>query len=176
PKLNFHLFRLTPFEVDVATAVDFGDGRFTFDPSGRDIPLFRPDQRPEPEAWRPASEWEIPAAIPCRLLGAASYVITADLLDNLIHLGLSAAAADELARYTGVVFRTEARLRQTIQSLTQGAAILALFDPLLAGALTEDSPKAHLVPTPIQPDPTAVAVAVGNDIHSLPIEHQRIAA
>jgi hypothetical protein len=176
PKLNFHLFRLIPFEVDFATTVDFGDGRFTFDPSGRDIPLFRPDQRPEPEDWHPATEWEIPAAMPCRLLGAASYVITADLLDGLIHLGLSAAAADELSRYAGVVFRTEARLRETIKSLSQAAAILALFDPLLAGALTEDSPKAHLIPTPIQTDPTAVAVAVGNDIHSPPVEHQRIAA
>jgi hypothetical protein len=176
PKLNFHLFRLIPFEVNFATRFDFGEGRFTFDPSGRDVPLFRPDQRPDPENWRPASEWEIPAAIPCRLLGAASYSITAELLDDLISLGLSQAAADELARYAGVVFRTEARLRQTIQSLTQSAAILALFDALLAGAITEDSPKAHLIPTAIQPDPSAVAVAVGPDTSSLSIEHQRIAA
>jgi hypothetical protein len=176
PKLNFHLFRLVPFKVDFATAVALGDGRFTFDPSGSDIPLFRPDQRPNLEDWRPASEWEIPAAMPCLLLGAASYVITAALLDDLIHLGMSAAAADELSRYTGIVFRTEARLRDTIQSLSQASAILALFDPLLGGALTEDSPKAHLIPTPIQTDPTAVAVAVGNDIHSAPIEHQRVAS
>ena len=46
PKLNVHLLRLLPFEVNFATAADFGEGRFTFDPSGRDIPLFRPDQRP----------------------------------------------------------------------------------------------------------------------------------
>lgn len=48
PKLNFHLFRLLPFEVRFATAVNFDSGRFTFDPSGRDIPLFMPSQRPDP--------------------------------------------------------------------------------------------------------------------------------
>src|SRR5215813_13030503 len=141
PKLNFHLFRLLPFEVDFATRFDLGEGRFTFDPSGRDISLFRPDQRPDPENWRPVSEWEIPAAISCRLLGAASYSITADLLDHLIAIGLSQNAANELARYTGVVFRSETRLRETIESLTQSVAILALFDAILGGAITEDSPK-----------------------------------
>src|SRR5262249_44408876 len=88
PKLNFHLFRLPPFAVKFATAVDFGEGRFTFDPSGRDIPLFRPDQRPEPQDWRPPSEWEFPAAMSCRLLGAASYTVTAALIDDLIQSGL----------------------------------------------------------------------------------------
>jgi hypothetical protein len=176
PKLNFHLFRLLPFEVNFATAADFGDGRFTFDPSGRDIPLFRPDQRPDPQNWRPPSEWELPAPTPCRLLGAAQYTITAALIDELIDVGLSQPAADELSRYAGVLFRSEAHLRETVESLNQSAAILALFDPLLAGAITVDSPKAHLIPTEIQPDPSALAVAVGADIRSLSIEHQRIAA
>jgi hypothetical protein len=176
PKLNFHLFRLLPFEVNFATAAALGEGRFTFDPSGRDVPLFRPDQRPEPQDWRPPSEWEFPAPISCRLLGAASYTVTAALIDDLIQLGLSAPAADELYRYAGILFRSEARLRETIESLNESTAILALFDALLAGAIMEDSPKAHLIPTAIQPDPSAVAVALGSSINSLPIEHQRIAA
>jgi hypothetical protein len=176
PKLNFHLFRLPPFEVNFATAFDLGEGRFTFDPSGRDVPLFRPDQRPAPDSWHPPVEWEIPAPIPCRLLGAASYVISADVLDTLVQQGLPQAAADELARYAGSVFRGEARLRQTIRSLTQSAAILALIDVLLAGSITADSPKAHLIPTALQPDPSAVSVAVGADTSSPSIDHQRIAA
>ena len=177
PKLNFHLFRLLPFEVRFATAaVDFGSGRFTFDPSGRDIPLFMPSQRPDLQAWRPAREWEIPAPLPCRLLGTAQYVITADLIDALINAGLSPTAADELTRYVGVRFHHEARLRQTIQSLEHAAAILALFDPLLAGAITPDSPKARLIPTTIQPDPSAVAISVGLDTSTPTVEHQRIAA
>lgn len=176
PKLNFHLFRLLPFEVNFATAHNFEEGRFTFDPSGRDIPLFRPDQRPDPQNWRPPLEWEIPAPIPCRLLGAAQYTITAELIDELINLGLAASAAGQLSRYVGVLFRGEARLRKTIESLSESAAILALFEPLLAGAITTDSPKARLIPTTIQPDPSAVAVAVGPNIDSPTIEHQLIAA
>ncbi len=176
PKLNFHLFRLLPFEVNFATAADFDDGRFTFDPSGRDIPLFRPDQRPDPQKWRPPREWELPAPIPCRLLGAAQYTINAELIDELVGLGLTQPAVDELSRYVGVLFRSEARLRETVESLGESAAILALFDPLLAGAITVDSPKAHLIPTAIQRDPSAVAIAVGTAIGSPTIEHQPIAA
>jgi hypothetical protein len=176
PKLNFHLFRLLPFEVRFATAASLEDGRFTFDPSGRDRPLFRPDQRPDPEEWHAALEWELPAPMPCRLLGAAQYGITAGLVDELVDLGLSQAAANDLSRYAGVTFRSEARLRETIETLGQSAAILALFDPLLARAITEESPKARLIPTTIQPDPSAVSVALGADITSAAIEHQRIAA
>ena len=70
PKLSFHLFRLRAFEVRLATPADLGERRFTFDPSGRDVPLFRPARRPDPDAWRPVAEWELPAPIPCRLLAA----------------------------------------------------------------------------------------------------------
>lgn len=176
PKLNLHLFRLLPFEVNFATAFDFGQGRLTFDPSGRDIPLFGPAQRKDRLECSTPREWEMPAPIHCHLLGAASYRITADLIDELVNLGLSQAAASELSRYVGILFRGEARLRRTIESLGQSAAILALIDPLLAGSITDDSPKAHLIPTEIQPDPSAVAVAVGPQIGSPTIEHQRIAA
>jgi hypothetical protein len=176
PKLNFHLFRLPPFEVNFATADDFGSGRFTFDPSGRDIPLFSPDQRTDPESCHAVREWELPAPLPCRLLGAASYMITEELIDNLIGHGLSQPAAQELSHYAGTVFRNEARLRETIETLSQSAAILALFEQLLEGALTDDSPKAHLIPSAIQPDPSAVAVATGADKDAAPLEPPRIAA
>jgi hypothetical protein len=125
PKLNFHLFRLLPFEINFATAARFGDGRFTFDPSGRDNPLFRPGQRADPPKCGPPREWELPAPIPCRLLGAAYYTITADVIDRLVTVGLSQPAADELSRYVNVLFRSEARLRETVESLSESAAILA---------------------------------------------------
>jgi hypothetical protein len=176
PKLNFHLFRLLPFEVNFATPADLGEGRFVFDPSGRDTPLFRPDQRADPPACGQPREWELPAPIPCRLLGDARYMVTAELIDELVGLGLSQPATDQLSRYAGITFRGEARLRETVRSLSESAAILAIFDPLLAGAITADSPKARLVPTEIQRDPSAVAVAVGAEIDSPAIEHQRIAA
>jgi hypothetical protein len=176
PKLNLHLFRLLPFEVNFATAADFGEGRFVFDPSGRDISLFRPDQRADPPACGAPREWEIPAPISCRLLGAAHYQITAEVIDELVDLGLSQAAANELSRYLGVEFRSEARLRETVNSLPNAAAILALFDTLLGGSITVDSPKVYLIPSDIQRDPSAVAVAVGDEINSLTLEHQHIAA
>jgi hypothetical protein len=68
PKLNFFLYRLFAYEVVKATPWDFGDERFTFDPSGRDIPIFRPSQRLGNAAWTPVQEWQLPAPIPCRLL------------------------------------------------------------------------------------------------------------
>ena len=176
PKLNFHLLRLLPFEINFASAANFGAGRFTFDPSGRDIPLFRPDQRSGPQECHPPREWELPASIPCRLLGAARYLLTVELIDELVKDGLSQPAADELSRYVSVLFRSEARLRETIESLNESVDLLSHFDALLAGAITEDSPKAHLIPTVIQPDPSAVAVARGSDISTSAVEHQQIAA
>jgi hypothetical protein len=176
PKLNFHILRLLPFEVRFVTPAELGQGRFTFDPSGRDIPLFRPDQRTSPQECHPPQEWEMPAPIPCRLLGEARYMITAELVDDLVDLGLTGAATDELSRYVGVLFRDEARLRKTMASLDASTEILSRFDKLLAGALTGDSPKAHLIPSAIQPDPSAVAITTGPSSHAPPIEHQAIAA
>lgn len=175
-KLNFHLYRQLPFEVNFATPAKFGDGRFTFDPSGRDIALFRPDQRPDPPEWNPPREWELPAPIPCRLLNSAQYRITAGVIDDLIANGLSQPAADELAVYSGVLFRNETRLRETVESLNTACEILEQFSTLLAQALTETSPKAYLIPTNIQPDSSAIAVAKGDHKESLPVEHQAIIA
>ncbi|MBE9066446.1 hypothetical protein IQ260_07255, partial [Leptolyngbya cf. ectocarpi LEGE 11479] len=58
PKLNVHLYRLTAFPVQFATPFSFADGRFSVDPSGRDMPLFRPDQRSNLDDWRIPQEWE----------------------------------------------------------------------------------------------------------------------
>ena len=68
PKLNFFLYRLFAYKVIKATPWDFGDQRFTFDPSGRDIALFRPSLRIDNTEWTPVQEWQLPAPIPSRLL------------------------------------------------------------------------------------------------------------
>lgn len=90
PKIAFHLYRLRAWEIAAGTpAVPFGGdptpagearGAFTFDPSGRDVPLFMRRSRPQDPAtpteparwgrWRPAREWELPGPMPCRLLGS----------------------------------------------------------------------------------------------------------
>ena len=71
PKIVFHLFPLTSYRVTDATPVTRPDGAtFLFDPSGRDVPLFAPRRRIDDyETWRTALPWELPAPIPCRLLG-----------------------------------------------------------------------------------------------------------
>jgi hypothetical protein len=187
PKLNFHLYRLQPFKVEFATPYDLGTGQFTFDPSGRDIPLFRPDQRLSTEAWQLVQEWQLPAPIPCRLLGDARYTLSTDTIAVLTAAGMNAAAAEELASYVGIPFRHEPRLRQTLASLDSFSTIPSplkslLVETLLAASLTPASPKAYLIPTPIHDDPIAIAVITGNTASpdkSLPeglppIEHQQI--
>ncbi|MEM9088871.1 MAG: hypothetical protein AAGC93_09025 [Cyanobacteria bacterium P01_F01_bin.53] len=192
PKLNIHLYRLSAFSVQFATAVDFGEGRFTFDPSGREIPLFRPDQRGELEDWRSPQEWEFPAPIPCRLLGDARYQLSADLVDGLNIPASLPLSPGSLSSLVGVPFRHESRLRQTIQSMIANFGDLdfsavadfeILFDEILADAIAPISPKAYLVPSPVQVDPTAVSIAVGSDLDPTndtldldAIAHQRIVA
>ncbi len=80
PKLNFHLFRLRVFEVNLATPFDFGAERFSVDPSGRDIPLFRPSRRGPDVDWTTVEEWQLPAAIPCRLFNAQTAHLVPDAL------------------------------------------------------------------------------------------------
>src|SRR5262249_39671382 len=71
PKIVFHLFRLTSYRVTGATPVARAGGlTYLFDASGRDVPLFAPRRRVDDcDAWRRALPWELPAPIPCRLLG-----------------------------------------------------------------------------------------------------------
>ena len=64
PKLNFHLYRLGVFEVNLPTPFDFGNGRFSIDPSGRDITLFRPSRRGPDVEWTPVEEWQLPGCDP----------------------------------------------------------------------------------------------------------------
>jgi hypothetical protein len=176
PKLNFHLYRLQPFEVNFATPAGFGSNSYTFDPSGRDVPLFTPDQTGREISCASASDWQVPAPLSCRLLGAAEYSMAGELIDTLQAAGLPQAAGQELSRYIGTVFPNEQRLRETVASLDHAGAIFAVFDQLLGQALTQDSPKGRFIPSPVQQDPTAVAVAIGGDRNSNPVEHQRVVA
>jgi hypothetical protein len=92
-KLSFHIFRLHPVRfagVEPRRVIPIGGSinGFTFDPSGRDVPLFSTDQShpsgsPLPDAqgdwsgWRTAAEWEVPRAMTCRLLGEPVFEIGA---------------------------------------------------------------------------------------------------
>jgi hypothetical protein len=151
PKLAFRLYRLPVLELrDVSPGPGADAQSWTFDPSGRDVPLFMPRNRPDDwEEWRSALEWELPAPLNCRLLNHAEFVITeALILDLIATAGLNAAAANDLRTMRGLRLRSEAQLRRHLASLPNQAQIFApaVIDPLIRGAMVEDCGKRALLP------------------------------
>src|SRR5262245_11025442 len=133
-KLGFHLYRLVSTRLDDITPRPGPfPGTFTFDPSGRDVPLFarrhRTDDRErfDWEEWISAKGWEVPAEIRCRVLNDAEFVITEQVLAGLRPLltnppiSLSPANADAmlafLRRFQRQRIPTEARLFQISEAL-----------------------------------------------------------
>jgi len=154
PKLSFHLYRLFAFEVRDATPAAGPNARsFTFDPSGRDVPLFMPRSRPSGwSEWRRALEWELPRPIPCRVLGDAEFVIgEAVVLDLLANHALPPAAADELRTLRGYRLNGEVRLERALSELSATSAWLtpARLRRIEAGAVVSDCGKAALVPAAV---------------------------
>jgi hypothetical protein len=159
PKLAFYLYRLRAFEVRGVTPLARAGGGFSFDPSGRDVPLFMPRGRASDwDDWRAAREWELPSPIPCRLLDHAEYTIQEALILELVDQGLDPLAADDLRTLRGVRFASEGRLREMLELLDHSADILlaAIYERLLAGALVEECGKHALMP-----DAVAVEEAPG---------------
>lgn len=164
PKLALHLYRLSALRVEGVTPHARAGGLgFTFDPSGRDVPLFMPRNRRQDantaagrsadwDAWRPAREWELPAPMRCRVLGHAEYVIDEALVQQLVAQGLAGGAADDLRTLRDVHFANEGRLRETLAALANGAALLApgIYNSLLAGALVDDCGKHALLPNAVE--------------------------
>jgi len=154
PKLAFYLYRLQVYEAIGVTPFPFGDGlRYTFDPSGRDIPLFSQSRRSEDwDKWRSAAEAELPAPIPCRLLGNAEYLITESAVQRLIALpaSLSPAAAAALRKLVNLNFKNESSLTNIILSFPAAvsAEILnpVVLLPLFAFTLTDECGKSILLP------------------------------
>lgn len=152
PKLAFYLYRLKAYEAINITPFAFGDGLgFSFDPSGRDIPLFsKSSASPDWNEWRSSTEPELAAPIPCRLLGHATYLITEAIIQQLIALPapLSATAANELRKIAGLVFKSESSLLNIIATFSTNAEITAsvILLPLLSLSLMSDCGKAVLLP------------------------------
>ncbi|MBN1875052.1 MAG: hypothetical protein JXA33_12540 [Anaerolineae bacterium] len=153
PKLAFHLYRLRAFRVQGVTPFGLADGlRFTCDPSGRDIPLFAPRQRPEDwDDWHSALEWELPAPISCRLLGHAEYMLTKALAQTLVaDFGVPLASADKLRLLRGFRFPTETRLREILELLNEPSLLgAAAYRHILTTSLVPNCGKAVLLPAAI---------------------------
>jgi hypothetical protein len=166
-KLGFHLYRLKATRLDDVTPRPGPlAGTFTFDPSGRDVPLFirrhRTDDRErfDWEEWTSAKEWEVPSPMRCRLLNHAEFVITEQALAGLSPIltsppiSLSVANANVilalLRRFRGQRLPGEARLFQISAALPL-ALMNALRNPvawnqLLVMTLIEDCSKRALLP------------------------------
>lgn len=168
-RLGFHLYRLIATRLDDITPRPGPvAGMFTFDPSGRAVPLFmrrhRTDDRErfDWEQWISAKEWEVPAPMRCRILNHAEFVITEQVLAGLfpiltsVPISLSAANANIvlalLRRFRDLRIPGESRLFQISEALNATPALLnALRNPLawnalLASALSDDCGKRALLP------------------------------
>ena len=161
PKVNVHIFRQVALRLSRVTPLDLGNGRYVLDPSGRDVALFRPGLRGDPQNWRPVREWEIAAPIPCRLLNDASFILPED--------GVPAGLEPQLAPLVGQLVRGAARLRATLTALLGGPPADDVMEAILASAITADSPKRNLIPS-------AVALAIGANSGVAPLEPQFLTA
>jgi hypothetical protein len=147
PKIAFHLYRLPARRLQGVVPRRGPNGRaFTFDPSGRDVPLFMRRSRSEDfdwDKWRSSREWELPAPMHCRVLGHAEYVITEALVLTLIQAGLSNAAANNLRRLRNITITSEAELRSALAGMPSSVALLAgpVINAILRGALIQDCGK-----------------------------------
>jgi hypothetical protein len=151
-KLGIHLYRLPAWRLDRVEPSDGIDAATrTIDPSGRSLQLFMRRVRPDDwEEWRRPLPWEVPAPMPCRLLGHEVYVITEALVATLdaIPPGLNATQTREIRSLVGHRLQGRTGLRRALNGLSTGATFLApgLFVPLVAGALADDCGHAALLP------------------------------
>ncbi len=70
PKLGVFLWRLVSFGTGQTTPVQSGQC-YTFDPTGREIPLFAASTRPLGDSWISPQEWQLPSPISTPLLRSA---------------------------------------------------------------------------------------------------------
>ena len=147
-KVNFHLFPLRSFPVGLPTPAVIAPGRFTLDPSGRDVALLQRGQtsgRP-PDAIR---EDDLPDVIACRRFNATRHVLSVAALAEIDDPGLDTA----LAPLLGVTFGDAASFRRTVSGRLSPAQLATFLRDLLDATLV-DSPKPVLWPD-------SVALAVG---------------
>ncbi len=160
PTLGFHLYRLQSVEFLgvqprlVNNLAGTRDG-FTFDPSGRDVPLFA-GNTPARDwvGWRTADEWALPRAIDCRLLNEAVFEIgdaeVAWMLNNapIANLVDRQNSAADLRKLIGQRFTGSAALQRVLAGMPQAVFITSpgVLAGLLTQALVEACGSAALLP------------------------------
>lgn len=166
-RLGFHLYRLFSTRLDDITPGDGpAAGTFTFDPSGRDVPLFirrhRTDdrRRVDWEEWISAKEWEVPSEMRCRVLNHAPLLLTEQVLATVRPLLIAApilltpANADIvialLRRFLGQRIPGEARLFEISAALAiplrNALRNPIVWNRLVAMAMVAECGKRALLP------------------------------
>ncbi|MEM9332141.1 MAG: hypothetical protein AAGA53_12500 [Pseudomonadota bacterium] len=141
PKVNLHVFRQSAYPLENTTPHIFGGGRYTLDPSGRDIQLFIPGV-PANDGCKTGKEWQIRQPLTCLLYNDGRYDLDRSVLNEV---GLA-----ELLPLDGQTFRTLADLILRATNLKQQEAgdeteelSIAEGLALITGALRETSNRGH---------------------------------
>jgi len=158
--LGFHLYRLQSVEFNgvlprrVNNLAGTRDG-FTFDPSGRDVPLFAANTPARDwSAWRTADEWALPRAIDCRLLNEAILAIGDEEVAWILNGAPIASLADrlnaaaDLRKLIGQRFPHRDALVRVLKGLPQSAILTSpgVLAGLLTRALIDECGSAALLP------------------------------
>jgi hypothetical protein len=156
PKITFYLYRLQSRPLVGVTPMRGPSNRaFTFDPSGRDVPLFGLRNRDEAfdwDQWRSAREWELPAPIRCRELGDAEFLLSEGAILALIAApGLTNPAVADLRKLRDEPFPSEIRMHDALAAMPTRAELLSapVYTALLRLALIHDCGKNALLPKSI---------------------------
>jgi hypothetical protein len=163
-KVNFQLYPWRSFPVALPTPVEIAFGRYTLDPSGRDVPLFQRGQTSDrpPDQVR---EVDLPDAILCRRFNASRHRITLEALAVINDPGLDTA----LAPLLGVRFRDAASLQRVLSTRLAPAQQSSFMPLLLDATMMDDSEKAVLWGD-------SLALTVGSDSDADPLAPPAVVA
>ena len=137
--VNLHLYPYRSLQIDLPTPYSIGPGRWTLDPSGRDVALFQRGQTSDrsPDAIR---EVYLPDAMLCRRFNAASFLISAPALAQINDPGLDTA----LTPLLGQRMRNAAVFRRVVGARLTPAQRLTFYAALLDATLEPEAFKAVL--------------------------------
>ena len=138
-KVNLHLYPYRSVQIELPTPFQVGAGRFTLDPSGRDVALFQRGQTSD-RAPDQVREVDLPVPILCRLFNATTHLISAAALAQINDAGIDTA----LAPLLGQRLTSAAAFRRTVRARLSLPQIATFYGALLDATLEPVAPRAVL--------------------------------
>jgi hypothetical protein len=199
PRLGFHLYRLAALEVDKAIPFRKGTGKYTFDPSGRDIQLFMRRNRRHATGesasstgdwslWEGAREWELPAPMRCGVLAHGEYEVPDTIVEQvkgeLVDEGIGITPAvldvalDELLTLGGIRFPSARRFKEAIGRLSHKNTLLddEVFVAVLEASLVAHCGRYMLIDRTSDPSTKSLALYYRGDHGLSKVPEKRIVA